>query len=98
MASEDKLRRDMDRGTRAKALLQNELLQEAFDKIETFLITQWQESKASEPELREDAWRSQKLLKNLKSHLSHIVTTGDNANKELLRMKDPSLLERMRNK
>lgn len=96
--NEGKLRIQADRGAKAHALLQNELLQEAFTKIEAKLVDEWEGTTAEEAQRREDAWRSLKLLKNLKSQLTRIVTDGSAASKELLQVKNPSILARMNRK
>jgi len=85
MSSPDKLRRDADRGARAAALLENELLKESFEKIEAGIIEVWRNDSDSEDvQRREDAWRSLKLLDALKQSLKHVVTTGEFSAKELL--------------
>lgn len=90
------LRKAAERGPRAKALLDNELLKEVFEKIEQTLMDEWKNTSSEDAQRREDAWRSFKLLEGLHGHLTRIVTTGDAAAKELLRIKNPSLLERFK--
>ena len=92
---EGKLRLQEGRGQRAKALLENELLKESFEHLELSLMSAWRETSPDEHERREDAWRSLKLLNKLQEHLRRHVTTGQAAGKELLRIKDPTLLERI---
>lgn len=94
---EGKLRDQAERAERAKRLLEDELLNEAFAKLDTALMKAWKESPPSEPERREDAWRCVKLLEKLQGELNHIVYTGKDARKRLLELKDPSLIERLRN-
>lgn len=85
MSSEDKSRRDMERGARAAALLQNELLQEFFTRTEQELIAVWRnDTEAEDVQRREDAWRSLRLLDKLKKGLERSVVTGEFAAKELL--------------
>lgn len=95
MSDEGKLRRQHDRGERAKQLMQNELLTEAFDEIEKAIMERFKESRADEKELREDAHRSIRLLSHIKGHLKHVMVTGEAARKELLNIKDPSKIKRM---
>lgn len=94
MASEDKLRIDADRGARAKALLSNELLQEAFDSLEKDLLLEWRGTGPADQQRREDAWRSLKLLENIRGGLRRVVTTGENAGKQLLKIEKPSIFKR----
>jgi hypothetical protein len=91
MSDDLKQRKDADRGVRAQALLDNELLKEAFEKIESFTLDAFKNSKADEAQLRDDAWRSYKLLQNLKGELSRLVITGKDASKQLLQVKKPFL-------
>lgn len=91
MTDESKLRKDANRGARAQSLLENELLQEAFEKLEVFTIDSIKNSNADETQRREDAWRSYKLLQNLKGELARIVITGKDASKQLLQVKKPLL-------
>lgn len=93
---EGKLRQAADRGLRAKTLLENEMLQEAFSAIEAALLDEWKSTVAGEDQRREDAWRSFKLLGSLKGYLSKHVSNGSAAAKELVRIKDPSFLERFK--
>jgi hypothetical protein len=94
VASEDKLRMDQERGAKAKALLNNELLQEAFSSIEKALLSEWRQTAPDDNQRREDAWRSLKLLENLQSSLKRTVLTGEHSSKELLKMKNPSIFNR----
>jgi hypothetical protein len=90
------LRKAAERGPRAKALLDNDLLKEAFEKIEQTLMDDWRNTSSEDNQRREDAWRTFKLLQNLRGHLGRIVTNGDAAAKELLRVKNPSIIERFK--
>lgn len=96
MADEGKLRKQADRGAKASALLKNELLQEAFDKIEAELLTDWKSTTGGDSQRREDAWRSFKLLQNLKGTLHRVVIDGNAASKQLLAINDkPPILKRI---
>jgi hypothetical protein len=95
MASEDKLRDALQRGDRAKLLLQNELLIEAFEKLENKIMEEWKATDPEDKERREDAWRSLKLLQTLQGQFRRIVTTGEAASKELVRIRKESLLKKV---
>lgn len=94
--SEQALRKAAERGPRAKALLDNELLKEAFEKIEQTLMDEWRNTSTEDAQRREDAWRSYKLLGALRGYLVKTVTNGDAAAKELLKVKNPSIIERFK--
>lgn len=98
MADEYKLRRQSERGIRADALLNNELLQEAFEKIESVLMDEWRSTNSEDGQRREDVWRSHKLLQNLKGYLKKVVTDGSAANKQLLQMQPPTLIDKVLNR
>jgi hypothetical protein len=95
MASDDKLHIDQQRGVKARALLSNELLQEAFTKLEKELLDDWKSTGPQDGQRREDAWRSLKLLQNLQEQLKRVVTTGEAASKELLKIKKPHFLSKV---
>jgi hypothetical protein len=97
MTDESKLRKQQERGDRAKRLLENELLVEAFEKIEADILDKWQNSAADEKEQRDNAYLMHRLLQNLKAQIKQIVITGDGATKELLRLNDPSKIRRLIN-
>ena len=77
-----------DRGDRAKRLLENELLKEAFDEIERVIEEGWKDSAGHEHEQRQNAYLMHRLLQNFKGHFEQLVRTGDHARKELLKLKE----------
>lgn len=81
-------RKQVDRGVKAEALLKNELLQEAFDKIEGAILEGWKNSQAHEDEQRRNAYLMQRLLQNFKAHFNYIVRTGKHAESQLLKLED----------
>ena len=97
MADEAKLRRQQERGIRAKELIENELLCEAFDKLENEIVERFKESKASEKELREDAHRSIRLLAHIRGQLEHTMVTGEAAKRELLNISEKSKIRQFLN-
>ncbi len=64
----------IERGYKAKALLENEFFKECFDALETAYVAAWK--KALTVEAREDAHRYVTLLGWLKEHLKRIADTG----------------------
>lgn len=79
------LEEDARRGERARLLLTDPLLAEAFDKIDQELRDAWQNSPARDVDGRETLWLSVKLLSQVKSHLYAVVESGQLASHELSR-------------
>lgn len=92
--SEDLLRSKVSRGHHAKRIMEDELVVEAFDLIERQVIEAWQNSRADEEDERRNAYLMQRLLKNLRGHFQKTIRDGESASKELLRLRDPSAIER----
>lgn len=95
MTDENKLVQKMGRGARAKALLQNDLLQEAFEKLESAIDEGWKNSEADDERVRYNAYIMHRLLKNFKNHFTQIVTKGKHAEKKLLQIRDKSKLRKI---
>lgn len=91
MTDESKLLTQRNRGARAEALLDNDLLTEAFDKTEETLMALWRESAPDDTGGRERIYMGQRMLQNVKNHITQIVSTGRAAEKELIRMKKQSM-------
>lgn len=79
---EGKLRGEQSRGERAKALLRDPLLIEAFDVLEEKYVIAWKDSTSSQDE-RETLFQMYQSLLSVKDHLSEIIRTGDLAKLEL---------------
>jgi hypothetical protein len=76
IAEESKLRDEASRGLRAQALIDDELLREAFQMLRTRYTNEWAESPARDSEGREKLWLMLKLLSAVDAHLSEVLTTG----------------------
>lgn len=72
----DTTEREIQRGERARQLLQDELLQEAFATIEKGLTEQWQNSPVRDKEAREKLWLTLRCLKLVHGHLHSTLETG----------------------
>jgi hypothetical protein len=81
MTDEHKLHRDINRQAQAKALIENEMLQEAFAYLEKVFIDEWR--KCEDASLRDELWRSQANLKNLRGQLSRVLNNGKLAQREI---------------
>lgn len=77
-------RETQHRAARAKAILTDPLVSGAFADIEQTLIAAWRDSASDRLPLREDAWRSLKLLGTLKGALEKHISDGKVAERDLL--------------
>ena len=64
---------------RAQALLNDELLTEAFDTLRTELMDRWENSASNEVEARESIWLGLQLLARVRRHIHSIIETGEMA-------------------
>ena len=62
---------------RAQALLNDELLNEAFETLRTELMNRWENSASNENEARESIWLGLQLLSRIRLHLHSIIETGE---------------------
>lgn len=81
--SDNAYRKDLDRANRAKALLNDDLLVEAFDTIRTHCIEGFQNSLAAQKEEREDLWKMLKALSEVQRHLKSVMERGKLAEHKL---------------
>ena len=64
------------RERRAQALIDDELLNEAFDALKEDLMNRWSNSGSTDLEARESIWLAMRLLDRIRSHLISIIETG----------------------
>ena len=81
--SEDKLEASISRAARAQALLGNELLQEAFTKLEGDYTAAWKTWPAADAAGRERLWQAVNVLGKVKDHLARVVADGRLAQRQL---------------
>jgi len=67
---------DTNREERAKRLLDDELLQEAFEVLKEDLMNRWSHSGSTDLEARESIWLAIRLLERIEGHIRSIVETG----------------------
>ncbi len=84
--NEHRLNLDIARRARAEVLLRNELLQEAFDKLEARYIEEWRASQFRDTDARERLWGAVNVLRKVKDHLAQIVSDGKLAQREVDRL------------
>jgi hypothetical protein len=95
MADEGKLREQASRGEHARRILESELVQEVFAKMDQKILGSIRESLGDEQDIRERAYLMFRLLENFKVEFKTMVLTGEAASKELLRLSEPSKLTRI---
>lgn len=64
------------RGEEAKRLLENQLLNEAFDTLEQEYTQVWKQTKASDEVAREKLWMAINQLSKVKMELHSVIQTG----------------------
>jgi hypothetical protein len=83
MSGEARLNADLARRAAAEALLQNEILQEAFAQLEERYIEEWRVSQFRDTDARERLWQAVNVLRKVKDHLSRLVADGKLAQREI---------------
>ncbi|WP_421722924.1 hypothetical protein [Bauldia sp.] len=78
------LTRDRVAGDRARALLDDPLLADAFAGVERAYMDEWKANALNlGPEGREEIWRAVQLIAKVKAHLEALVRDGELAAAEL---------------
>lgn len=85
---EIKLGQAQHRGIRAAELLENSLLQETFQYLETEYLKAWRSTKVRETESRERLWQAIQILGIIQEHLKLHVTNGRIAAEDLRRLSE----------
>jgi hypothetical protein len=84
--SEDKLNKRVSRGKRAKLLMQDELLIEAFDALKAAYSKALMESHPLAKDEREKYYLAFNVVGKVKEHLASIAADGSLADHELARL------------
>lgn len=83
--SNDDLMRDVNRAARARALMDDELLKEAFDQLEKELTESWKKQK--DAPAREQIWERIQALYAVKAYLAnHLQNKGTIAQRMLAKL------------
>jgi hypothetical protein len=77
----DKLHRDIVRGAQAKALIDNELLAEAFARLDADYIAAWRATPATDA--RERLWQATQIVGKVRDHLTAVLSNGKLAQRQL---------------
>jgi hypothetical protein len=83
VSDEIKLNADLARQARALALLQDEILQEAFARLEERYIEEWRVSQFRDTDARERLWQAVNVVRKVKDHLAKVVADGKLAQREI---------------
>lgn len=96
MSDETDHRTSADRGDRAQALLDDELLNEVWAALEAEYIEGWKGSKLTAVDARERVFLAVQILGGVRRHLQQIANDGKLAKGELARLmgKEPSIIRR----
>ena len=83
MSGEARLNADLARRAAAEALLQNDILQEAFVRLEERYIEEWRVAQFRDTDARERLWQAVNVLRKVKDHLARLVADGKLAQREI---------------
>ena len=86
---EIELSKKQARGARAKALLENELLQECFKTLHDEYIEAWKLTHFKNVDGRERLWQATQIVGKVQSHLKKIVDDGKIASRDLAQLTHP---------
>lgn len=79
----DKKQIRINKALQAKALLENELLQEAFVTLDEAYIAAWRICPTKDTEGRERLWQAVNIIGKVREHLIRAVTSGRLAEAEI---------------
>jgi hypothetical protein len=88
MPDEIALTRDATRGVRAKSLIDNELLVEAFKTLEESYIAAWRLTNAGDSAGRERLFLAVNIVGKVQEHLNSVIANGKLAQAELNKLRD----------
>lgn len=80
------LQKQQARGVRARALLENELLKEAFETLEQSYISAWRLTPPTADDAREKLYLAVNVVGKVKDHLARVLSDGVMAARELADM------------
>lgn len=83
MSNENKLIRDNGRGIRARVLLEDEMLVEAFKMLEEAYTLGWRNTSVGDTAAREKLFLAVNIVGKVRDHLTAAVTNGKLAQAEL---------------
>mgnify|MGYP004451591887 CR=1 FL=1 len=90
MADEGRLREEIDRGSKAAALIRNPIFPEAFEALKLRYATDWANSGTADVEQRERLYVAVNVLEDIYEYIVNIMQTGELAGKEIDAERDGS--------
>jgi hypothetical protein len=81
--AEDKLHRDIARGNRARAIIDDELLVEAFARLDADYVAAWRATAARDTYARERLWQATQIVGKVRGHLTAVLSNGKLAQRQL---------------
>ena len=81
--TDDKLEHAINKGQKARELIENELLQEAFAKLEADYIAAWRMTRALDKDAREKLWQAVNIIGKVRGHLGKVLADGKLAQADL---------------
>lgn len=78
---------DQQRAVYAQSLLDNEILQEAFDTMKEQFIKEWSNTSVTDVQRREDAWRMLKVIDKVNEHLRYLIANEKLKNDNITKLK-----------
>lgn len=83
MTDEDKLLAAANRASRAKALLEDPLLKETFERLDAEYVKAWRESDARDDDARHRLWQAINLIGKVRDHLGIVLANGNLAQAQI---------------
>ena len=85
-SAQHKLTRAVTRAAQAKALLENELIAEAFARLDADYLAAWRASAPRDTDARERLWLAIQVAGKVREHLASVVANGRLAQAELAQL------------
>jgi hypothetical protein len=82
-SEQDKLNQELTQANKAKALFQDPLLKESFDKLRTLYSESLFNTGATETDAREKLWLAYNVVNKVEQNLLEMIDTGKLAAKQL---------------
>ena len=82
-SEQDKLNQELTQANKAKALFQDPLLKESFDKLRTLYSESLFNTGAIETDAREKLWLAYNVVNKVEQNLLEMIDTGKLASKQL---------------
>lgn len=79
----EKLEHDAQRGAKARALIDDELLREAFTELEVAYVEKWRTTPALDKDTREMLFLAVNVIGKVKEHLARVLADGRLAQSEI---------------